>query len=99
MAGARRNAPKSGVSRRANASLQSPRSARTRSGGRPPTRDAVPDVYRELLAEAGVAPSRPAAAEAEQPPLKPLKRPGEKSSVRRRVDDPVSGPSKAAGLS
>jgi len=80
MVGTRRNAPRSGVADRANASLRSAPASRAKRASK--AGDAVPDIYREMLVEAGASSSRGAPASSE-PPLKRPKRPGHKSEGKR----------------
>jgi xeroderma pigmentosum group C-complementing protein len=75
MAGPRRTAPRSGVSDRATASLRSTTAKRPGSG-----RNALPDVYQQMLEEVGAGPSR-RAPDAAEPPLKRPKRPGQKADA------------------
>ncbi|KAK2732757.1 DNA repair protein [Colletotrichum kahawae] len=57
---------------------------RTRASQSQPTASGLPDVYQEMLLEAGAGTGSPTSAHSE-PPLKKLKRPGEKAA---RVDPP-----------
>ncbi|TPX14642.1 uncharacterized protein E0L32_005334 [Thyridium curvatum] len=80
MAPKRRNAAASGISNRAAIGLRGSSSAsRSKRGSK---QDDVPDVYREMLSEAG--PSRATrSAEGQEPPPKRLKRPGQKPKVEQ----------------